>query len=192
MVGEMAACSCGNFGRAEYRHERGCAVYRGWLGRIRPEWVGPVGAAASEQGREMPRVAGKFSVGDAVRTRGGLSARVICVDRKDETFPMVAAYSGEHGTEGISFHTAGGRCYPDRESLGDLLPSPRRAVVWVRGRFDKHGCHWRTMDSPDGFDFDVDTFQIRVEIEDGRLDDIGGRRLDDIGGRRLDDIGGRR
>jgi len=78
-----------------------------------------------------------FEVGKTYQTRGGLTARVICVDRV--THPeysrfatMVTLVMQPDGYELVELHHADGRVRPMGNGDLDLLPPKWRGKIWVR------------------------------------------------------------
>lgn len=66
-----------------------------------------------------------FTVGEVVKTRDGRSARIICVDRDIEDFPVVALVRGSSGYEGLETYTMTGSCWDTgRENVSDLIREP--------------------------------------------------------------------
>lgn len=161
--GPSCACGLGST-KPAYRHGRGCPVYRAWLQRPR--------AAGVDAGPVIGDGVPLFTVGQVCVTRDGRRARVLAVDLAGEQ-PVAAAVMRSDGTETVETYTALGG-YSDSSRACDLLPAPRRAVVWVRGRWDaggKYDC-WlgdKRLGKPDGNS--AATFEIRVELEEGRFDD---------------------
>lgn len=89
-----------------------------------------------------------FKVGQTYRTRGGGTARVICVDRKGEKLPMVALHLQKDGTEITAYHHTNGMhsLFPKTASDFDLLPpdppKPVRVRVWANvAAHDIRGVH---------------------------------------------------
>lgn len=71
----------------------------------------------------------KAKRGAKLSTRSGKPARIICWDRKDETYPIVAV-TGEND-ENINSYTLEGRCDQDVETSQDLVIVPERKVGWI-------------------------------------------------------------
>lgn len=65
-------------------------------------------------------------------TRGGRKARIICTDRKDADYPIVALVLNELETrEGTMYYTVQGKFYQDNTSSFDLFFAPEKKVGWV-------------------------------------------------------------
>lgn len=64
-------------------------------------------------------------------TRGGLPARVICTDRKSDTYPVLALVPGQRGEENILSYAPDGAFCANATSCDDLLN--RAPVLDVRG-----------------------------------------------------------
>lgn len=54
-------------------------------------------------------------------TEDGRSARIVCWDRKDNYYPIIALIEKSHGCEEISYFTVNGMYYRDKESCYDLM-----------------------------------------------------------------------
>ena len=68
-----------------------------------------------------------FEVGETYQTRGGLTARVICVDRVPHSIysrfdTIVALVAQPEGWEHVTLHRADGRIHPRVDGDLDLLP----------------------------------------------------------------------
>ena len=160
-------CNCDNWDKSDPSlHRLDCTVYRSWLSR---------GAYAA-------KTPPAFTVGQECRTRDGRRARVVCVDRKSK-WPVVALVELPDGGEELcSYSERGWKVQPLRpggvhhENPSDLLPAPRRAVVWV-GMFAGHypdvspliGTY--SKDMLDKARADGVKALVRVELEEGRFDD---------------------
>lgn len=80
-----------------------------------------------------------FSIGEYLKnpnreliTRGGRKARIICTDRKDADYPIVALVLNESETgEGTLYYTVKGKFYPDSTSSFDLFFAPEKCEGWV-------------------------------------------------------------
>ena len=70
-----------------------------------------------------------------VQTRDGRKARIVCVDTKNQEFPIVALILQSDGTELPVLVTAdGGYCIGDEESARDIInapPPPEVREGWV-------------------------------------------------------------
>ena len=66
-----------------------------------------------------------------VVTRRGLNARIICTDRKDLIYPIVALIETKSGGESIQFYTKDGKYYIDALYEDDLFFAPEKHEGWV-------------------------------------------------------------
>ena len=66
-----------------------------------------------------------------VVTRGGLNARIICTDRKDLIYPIVALIETKSGGEYLQYHTKDGKYYIDAPYEDDLFFAPEKHEGWV-------------------------------------------------------------
>ena len=66
-----------------------------------------------------------------VVTRSGLNARIICTDRKDLIYPIVALIETKSGGESLQFYTKDGKYYIDALYEGDLFFAPEKHEGWV-------------------------------------------------------------
>ena len=66
-----------------------------------------------------------------VITRRGLNARIICTDRKDLIYPIVALIETKSGGESLQYYTKDGTCYVDNLCDADLLFLPEKHEGWV-------------------------------------------------------------
>ena len=66
-----------------------------------------------------------------VVTRDGLNARIICTDRKDLKFPIVALIETKLGGEFLQYYTKNGTAYVDNLCDADLLFLPEKHEGWV-------------------------------------------------------------
>lgn len=121
-------------------------------------------------------------VGDVCRTRDGGRARVVCDDRADSSMPVVALYHGPSGgEEGVGFYDAAGRCMnwvTAPTTVGehplDLLPPPRKGVVWVLAEFLSEadgGIGWHTFRERPDVPTGAGRCLVKVQLEEGRFDE---------------------
>lgn len=77
-----------------------------------------------------------------ITRRGGLNVRIICTDRMDIDYPVVALVQG-HLSESLYSYTKEGLHVPDRESPNDLFfaaPEPKTKMVgWINLYKDADG-----------------------------------------------------
>ena len=66
-----------------------------------------------------------------VITRGGLNARIICTDRKDLIYPIVALIETKSGGESLQYYTKDGKYYIDALYEDDLCFAPEEHEGWV-------------------------------------------------------------
>ena len=66
-----------------------------------------------------------------VVTRRGLNARIICTDRKDLIYPIVALIETKSGGESIQYYTKDGKYYIDALYEDDLFFAPEKHEGWV-------------------------------------------------------------
>ena len=64
-------------------------------------------------------------------TRDGLNARIICTDRKDLKFPIVALIETKYGGEFIQYYTKDGTYYIDDSYDTDLFFVPDKHYGWT-------------------------------------------------------------
>ena len=66
-----------------------------------------------------------------VVTRDGLNARIVCTDRKDSKYPIVALIESKSGGEFLQYYTKNGTCYVDCLCDADLLFPSEKHEGWV-------------------------------------------------------------
>ena len=66
-----------------------------------------------------------------VVTKDGLNARIICTDRKDLKFPIVALIETKSGGEFLQYYTKDGTYYIDDLCDADLLFLPEKHEGWI-------------------------------------------------------------
>ena len=66
-----------------------------------------------------------------VITRRGLNARIICTDRKDLIYPIVALIETKSGGEYLQYNTKDGKYYIDDLYEDDLFFAPEKHEGWV-------------------------------------------------------------
>lgn len=65
-----------------------------------------------------------------ITRRGGLNVRIICTDRMDIDYPVVALVQG-HLSESLYSYTKEGLHVPDRESPNDLFFASEKKEGWI-------------------------------------------------------------
>lgn len=73
----------------------------------------------------------KAREGKPVCTRDGRKARIICFNKKEKDFPIVALIEGPDGQEYAGSRTKDGRIAVKGESNGDLMMLPEKKVGWI-------------------------------------------------------------
>lgn len=73
----------------------------------------------------------KAKEGKPVCTRDGRKARIICFDKKEKDFPIVALIEGLDEQEYIGSRTKDGRIDVEKESIDDLMMLPEKKEGWV-------------------------------------------------------------
>ena len=66
-----------------------------------------------------------------VVTRRGLNARIICTDRKDLIYPIVALIETKSGGESLQYYTKDGKYYIDALYEDDLFFAPEKHEGWI-------------------------------------------------------------
>lgn len=75
----------------------------------------------------------ELKIGDEVVTRDGNKGRIICVDLKDNSYPIAVAVTDEE-KEGIQTNTKEGRFSISRKSSFDIFLSPKKEYVGLYRR----------------------------------------------------------
>lgn len=76
-----------------------------------------------------------------ITRRGGLSVRIICMDRKDYNYPIIALVRG-YSSENVYSYTKEGLCLSDTEGPNDLFfeSEPKtKKVGWINLYKDTNG-----------------------------------------------------
>lgn len=78
-----------------------------------------------------------------VRTCGGLPARIICTDSKEEGYPVVALVTLADGTEQLQTHALNGRCYLSGNASKDDLENYLEVTKYQKVPFRSSG--WQSL-----------------------------------------------
>lgn len=73
----------------------------------------------------------KISMDKQYKTRDGRPVRIICVDREDDDYPIVALINWENGKDRISTYTTNGKGIKESCSVYDLIEVPVEHEVHV-------------------------------------------------------------
>ena len=74
-----------------------------------------------------------------VVTRDGLNARIICTDRKDLKFPIVALIETKSGGEFLQYYTKDGTYFVDDLCDADLFFLPEKHEGWINLHKNEQG-----------------------------------------------------
>ena len=74
-----------------------------------------------------------------VVTKDGLNARIICTDRKDLKFPIVALIETKSGGEFLQYYTKDGTYYIDDLCDADLFCLPEKHEGWINLHKNEQG-----------------------------------------------------
>ena len=74
-----------------------------------------------------------------VVTRDGLNARIICTDRKDLKFPIVALIETKSGGEFLQYYTKDGTYFVDDLCNADLFFLPEKHEGWINLHKNEQG-----------------------------------------------------
>lgn len=66
-----------------------------------------------------------------VVTKDGLNARIICTDRKDSKYPIIALIETKLGKEVLHYYTKDGTYYIDNSCDADLFFLPEKHNGWI-------------------------------------------------------------
>ena len=69
--------------------------------------------------------------GHHVQTRDGRPARIICYDRKEKDYPIVALIEHNDGTETTVHYTIDGKFFIDGVDEYDLVMAPVKREGWI-------------------------------------------------------------
>lgn len=72
-----------------------------------------------------------FKVGQKLKTRDGRDARVICVDRKHELYPVMALVADSFGHETMHSFEEDGRFCNSGNGCLDLMPPTEKREGWL-------------------------------------------------------------
>ena len=74
-----------------------------------------------------------------VVTRDGRNARIICTDRRDLNYPIIALIETSSGEEMAYSHTKDGRHCADCSDIFDLFFAPEKHEGWVNVSREEYG-----------------------------------------------------
>ena len=74
-----------------------------------------------------------------VVTKDGLNARIICTDRKDLKFPIVALIETKSGGEFLQYYTKDGTYFVDDLCNADLFFLPEKHEGWINLHKNEQG-----------------------------------------------------
>ena len=87
-------------------------------------------------------------------TRDGNNVRIICTDRKDTDYPIVALIDSRGKEETLSYTKNGYFYYNERKDVNDLFFTPEKHERWINLYKDN-----------DGIYASMDTFKTKEEAE---------------------------
>ena len=64
-------------------------------------------------------------------TRDGRNARIICTDRRDLNYPIIALIETGSGEESVYSHTKDGKHCTDCADIFDLFFAPEKHIGWI-------------------------------------------------------------
>ena len=105
-----------------------------------------------------------------VVTRDGLNARIICTDRKDLKFPIVALIETKSGGEFLQYYTKNGTYYIDDLCDADLLFLSEKHEGWINLHKNEQGrvfssYIYQTEEEAEKYGIGNDSYITTVKIE---------------------------
>ena len=105
-----------------------------------------------------------------VVTRDGLNARIICTDRKDLKFPIVALIETKLGGEFLQYYTKDGTYFVDDLCDADLLFLPEKYEGWINLHKNEQGrvfpsYIYQTEEDAEKYGVGNDSYITTVKIE---------------------------
>ena len=105
-----------------------------------------------------------------VVTRDGLNARIICTDRKDLKFPIVALIETKSGGEFLQYYTKDGTYFVDDLCDADLFFLPEKHEGWINLHKNEQGrvfpsYIYQTEEEAEKYGIGNDSYITTVKIE---------------------------
>lgn len=105
-----------------------------------------------------------------VVTRDGLNARIICTDRKDLKYPIVALIETKSGGEFLQYYTKDGTYFVDDLCDADLLFLPEKHEGWINLHKNEQGrvfpsYIYQTEEDAEKYGIGNDNYITTVKIE---------------------------
>lgn len=105
-----------------------------------------------------------------VVTKNGLNARIICTDRKDSKYPIVALIETKLGGEFLQYYTKDGTYFIDDLCDADLFFLPEKHEGWINLHKNSQGrvfpsYIYQTEEDAEKYGIDNDSYITTVKIE---------------------------
>ena len=105
-----------------------------------------------------------------VVTKDGLNARIICTDRKDLKFPIVALIETKSGGEFLQYYTKDGTYFVDDLCDADLFFLPEKHEGWINLHKNEQGrvfpsYIYETEEDAEKYGIGNDSYITTVKIE---------------------------
>ena len=105
-----------------------------------------------------------------VVTKDGLNARIICTDRKDLKFPIVALIETKSGGEFLQYYTKDGTYFVDDLCNADLFFLPEKHEEWINLHKNEQGrvfpsYIYQTEEDAEKYGIGNDSYITTVKIE---------------------------
>lgn len=105
-----------------------------------------------------------------VVTKDGLNARIICTDRKDLKFPIVALIETKSGGEFLQYYTKDGTYFVDDLCNADLFFLPEKHEGWINLHKNEQGrvfpsYIYETEEDAEKYGIGNDSYITTVKIE---------------------------